>query len=273
MSTNPEDRVRRVRSLLAALNDHDVAATVEHHSAKVIRNRGDGTSLQGREALAAYLRTVFAVYPDASVIPTNILAVEPKFVLLEWVMHATLPTGRIVHTVGADLFGFNTAGEIELDEARIDTAMLQAEISSPPRPPPAEAQIRLLAERYTAAWRSRDAGRVADYYASNGSLRVNGAEPAVGRGAITEVAQGFLTAFPDMRVLMDGLLVQGDCAVYRWTLEGTNTGPGGTGHRVCISGFEVWRIGDDGLIAESRGYFDSEAYQRQLENGVESIEP
>ncbi len=30
-------------------------------------------------------------------------------------------------------------------------------------------------------------------------------------------AEGFITTFPDMRVLMDGLYIQGDRAVYRWT--------------------------------------------------------
>ena len=78
-----------------------------------------------------------------------------------------------------------------------------------------------------------------------------------------------MTAFPDMQVLMDDLLAQGDRTVYHWTLIGTNTGPGGTGQRVRISGFELWKIGDDGLIAESRGHFDSAAYKRQLEGGVE----
>jgi hypothetical protein len=38
-----------------------------------------------------------------------------------------------------------------------------------------------------------------------------------------------MTAFPDLQVLMDDLLVQGDGAVYHWTLIGTNAGPGGTG--------------------------------------------
>ncbi len=109
---------------------------------------------------------------------------------------------------------------------------------------------------------------MAAFYSPDGSLCVNGGAPAVGRGAIAEVARGFMTAFPDMEVLMDGVLVQGDRAVYRWTLLGTNTGPGGTGQRVRISGFEVWQIGADGLIAESRGHFDSAAYQRQLERGV-----
>ena len=79
-----------------------------------------------------------------------------------------------------------------------------------------------------------------------------------------------MTGFPDMQVLMDDLLVQGDRAIYHWTLVGTNTGPGGTGQRVRINGFEVWKIGDDRLIAESEGHFDSAAYKRQLERGVES---
>ena len=48
---------------------------------------------------------------------------------------------------------------------------------------------------------------------------------------------------------------------------GTNTGPGGTGREVRISGFEEWQIGADGLIAESLGHFDAEDYQRQLDGG------
>jgi predicted ester cyclase len=78
-----------------------------------------------------------------------------------------------------------------------------------------------------------------------------------------------MTAFPDMKVLMESLSVEDDPVVYRWTLTGTNSGPGGTGKRVHISGFEEWQIGAEGLIAESRGHFDSAEYQRQLEQGVE----
>jgi ketosteroid isomerase-like protein len=130
-------------------------------------------------------------------------------------------------------------------------------------------QLHAFAKRYTEAWCSQDAANVAACYSPEGSLSVNDGPPAVGREAITRVAQGFMTDFPDMKVLMDDLSVQGDRAVYRWTLTGTNTGPGGTGKRVHISGFEEWRIGADGLIAESRGHFDSAEYRRQLERGVD----
>lgn len=137
---------------------------------------------------------------------------------------------------------------------------------------PEASRLRDLARHYTAAWCSQDASKVAAFYSPSGSLRVNNADPAVGRVAICAVAQGFMTAFPDLEVLMDDLRIQGDRVEYHWTLIGANTGPGGTGRRVRISGFEVWKIGEDGLIAESQGHFDSAAYQRQLEHGVEDPE-
>lgn len=70
---------------------------------------------------------------------------------------------------------------------------------------------------------------------------------------------------------MDELFELGDYFEYHWTLIGINTGPGGTGHRVRISGFERWQIGADGLIASSQGGFDSAEYQRQLERGVQEL--
>ena len=130
------------------------------------------------------------------------------------------------------------------------------------------AQLQDFARRYTAGWCSREATSVAAFFAPNGSLSVNGAL-AAGPGAIAEVAQGFMTAFPNMELLMDDVRIEGDLAVYHWTFIGTNTGPGGRGHRVRFSGFEEWKIGEDGLIAESQGHFDNDDYQRQLERGVE----
>lgn len=129
-------------------------------------------------------------------------------------------------------------------------------------------EIREFARRYTAAWCSGDPASVAAHYAADGSLTINDGEPSVGRAAITDAAQSFMTAFPDMEVLLDDVLVDDDGAEYHWTLVGTNTGPGGTGNRVRISGFEEWTIGADGLIAASLGHFDQAEYDRQLTEGA-----
>ena len=125
-------------------------------------------------------------------------------------------------------------------------------------------QLRKFAEAYTAAWCSQNAASVAAFHSPDGSLTINNGPPSIGRAAITQAAKEFMTSFPDMKVVMDNLTIDGEKAVYHWTLQGTNTGPGGAGNRVRISGFEQWRIGTDGLIAESLGHFDSAEYQRQL---------
>jgi steroid delta-isomerase-like uncharacterized protein len=133
------------------------------------------------------------------------------------------------------------------------------------------ARLGAFATKYTAAWCSQDAASVASFFAENGSLKINEGNPSIGRAAIAAAAQGFMTAFPDMVVKMDELSLDGGHVVYRWTLIGTNTGPGGTGKAVRISGHEEWTMGVDGLIVESKGHFDEAEYQRQLNAGIEGI--
>ena len=130
------------------------------------------------------------------------------------------------------------------------------------------ARLNEFATRYTAAWCSQKPASVAAFFAETGSLTINAGAPSVGRAAITAAAQDFMTAFPDLVVTMNEASLHGRRAVYRWTLTGTSTGPGGTGRAVRISGFEEWTIGPDGLIAESKGHFDEADYKRQLGRAI-----
>ena len=125
-----------------------------------------------------------------------------------------------------------------------------------------EAKGRAMA--YTEAWCSHVPEAVASFYAEDGRITINGAEPSNGRGEVAEMARWFIAAFPDIIVHMDDIRSSGTHAVYRWTLEGHNTGPGGTGNYVKVSGWEYWNYNEDGLIAESFGHFDAEDYERQL---------
>ena len=131
-------------------------------------------------------------------------------------------------------------------------------------------KLNNFAARYTVACCSQNAASVSSFFAEKGSLKINEGAPAVGRAAITDAAQGFMTAFPDLVIKMDSVHKSGADITYHWTLTGTNTGPRGTGKFVRISGFEQWRFGLDGLIAESKGHFDAADYQRQLNAGAKS---
>jgi len=133
-----------------------------------------------------------------------------------------------------------------------------------PDPGLTQAQLTDLAARYTAAWCSHEPRRVAEFFAVDGSLTINRGAPAVGRAAIAAAAEGFMTAFPDLVVTMNDLGISGPTVYYHWTLTGTNTGTGGTGRRVQISGYEEWSFDGEGRIARSSGYFDEAAYRAQL---------
>jgi hypothetical protein len=121
-----------------------------------------------------------------------------------------------------------------------------------------------FAEDYATAWSSKDPDRVASFFSEGASLQINGGEPSIGREAIANEARGFMTTFPDLVVTFDGLKATKNGTEFHWTLTGTNSGPNGNGNRVNISGFELWQIGGDGLIAESKGSFDESEYNRQI---------
>src|SRR6266705_5775473 len=118
-------------------------------------------------------------------------------------------------------------------------------------------ELKAFAQRYAKAWCGQNPESVAAFFAENGSLSVNDGPPAVGRAAIAEVARGFMGDLPDMIVTMDEVTHEPDGTKFHWTLTGTKTGPGGRRNHVRIRGYELWRINDDGRIAESKGHFDS----------------
>ena len=122
-----------------------------------------------------------------------------------------------------------------------------------------------FAARYAKAWCSHNPENVAAFFAENGSLSVNDGPPAVGRAAIAEVARGFMRDFRDMIVTFDKLEPHEDRTAFHWTLTGTYAG---TGNYVRISGYEVWKINNASLIAESSGRFDAGEYERQLKYGL-----
>jgi uncharacterized protein (TIGR02246 family) len=130
-------------------------------------------------------------------------------------------------------------------------------------------QIRALAKSYAEAWCSQTPANVASHYEENGSLSVNEGAPAIGRAAIADVAQSFMTEFPDMNVYFDDLKFLDEEIRFHWTLTGTSS----TQRKVRISGYEAWEFGPKGLIAISKGHFDSDDYQRQMTGSTTSEPP
>ena len=130
-----------------------------------------------------------------------------------------------------------------------------------------DSELKKFATRYAKAWCSHHPEAVVAFYAKNAVISVNDGAPA----PIEEVARSFMRDFPDMIVTFDKLESHGDLTAFHWTLSGTNIGPGGTGKRVRISGYELWKIDNAGFITESTGHFDAAEYERQLKGSDQGI--
>ena len=114
-------------------------------------------------------------------------------------------------------------------------------------------QLNDFGARYAKAWCSQNPESVAAFFAENASLTVNGGPPT----PALEIAVDFMRDFPDMIVTFDRLEPPADRTAFHWTLTGTYAG---TGNHVRISGYELSKIDNAGLIAESSGHFDAAEY-------------
>ena len=121
-------------------------------------------------------------------------------------------------------------------------------------------KAKQMVDAYTAAWNSGSAQAVAEFYAKDGGIVINRGEPWQGRDRVAQMAAGFFSDVPDIKIVCDGLRCAGDHVVYLWTFTGTHAG---TKRPLRVSGWEEWDLDADYKVKASRGWYDADDYTRQ----------
>jgi steroid delta-isomerase-like uncharacterized protein len=92
-------------------------------------------------------------------------------------------------------------------------------------------------------------------------------EPMMGPEGLKRQAQGYRTAFPDLRLTIEDEIAEGDRVATRWSAHGTHKaqlfGIPATGRQATVSGITISRI-FDGRIAESWISWDTFGLLQQL---------
>jgi steroid delta-isomerase-like uncharacterized protein len=92
-------------------------------------------------------------------------------------------------------------------------------------------------------------------------------EPLRGRDAVKQQAQGYRSAFPDLRITIDQQLAEGDSVCTRWTARGTHRGElfgiAATNREATTTGITIDKL-RDGRIVESRTNWDALGLMQQL---------
>lgn len=135
------------------------------------------------------------------------------------------------------------------------------------------AAVEDFAERYDAAWSSRDPGRLAelcteDVVWCDPGLR----EPLHGRDGARRFAAGCFRMAPDFTVEpLDAPFISptGSRVLFPYRIRGTMTGPwvfldtAPTGRRFSVEGIDSWEL-RDGLLARYNTFYDAASMSRQI---------
>jgi steroid delta-isomerase-like uncharacterized protein len=100
--------------------------------------------------------------------------------------------------------------------------------------------------------------------------------PLHGRDALKAAAEGYMAAFPDLRIAVTSQTFQGPRLVQEWTATGTHRGElmgiSPTGRAAQSYGATVSTFDDDGLLIEGAMYWNPLAMMHQI-GAVPSREP
>lgn len=92
-------------------------------------------------------------------------------------------------------------------------------------------------------------------------------EPITGPEGLRRQAEGYRTAFPDVRLTIEDEIAEGDRVVTRWSARGTHEGElfgiPATGKQATVTGITIDRI-DDGRIVETWTNWDTLGLLQQL---------
>ncbi len=113
--------------------------------------------------------------------------------------------------------------------------------------------------RYEAAVQDHDARVQAAFYAPDGVREGPAFGAVTGRAAIQKRYEYWYTAFPDLVLELEEMVIEGDRAAVFWKFQGTQQGPflglTGTGQRLVLPMVSLCRFKDEG-IAYARYVYD-----------------
>lgn len=130
-----------------------------------------------------------------------------------------------------------------------------------------DANAELIRRFHAELLAARDPAVVDEFFAEEFVSHNNPPGFPPGREGVKRFFATFRDAFPDVRVEIDELLVDGDRVAVATTFAGTHQGElmgmAPTGRKVAVTGIDIVRI-EDGRIAEHRGLTDIVGLMRQL---------
>jgi len=148
----------------------------------------------------------------------------------------------------------------------LSLAVIGCQPPPPPPPPDYAAAYSPLVDTYVNVWNTGDVaaldGIVTEDFVRYGAPNTS----AEGRDSVKAVITAFRTTYPDLNVTVDEAVYTADRVTVRWSITGTNTGPGeipATGRAISLSGLSLVHVADS-MMTQEWVSADNAAIMQQL---------
>lgn len=128
----------------------------------------------------------------------------------------------------------------------------------------------LAAQWFERVWNQRDASAIPDLFAPDAVGHTEGGSVKGPVQFLELMHRPMLAAFPDIRLTIEGIIVEGNEAVARWQASATHSGPFGdlppSGRPVTFSGM-TWLRFENGKIVEGSDRYNLHSLITYLSTG------
>jgi steroid delta-isomerase-like uncharacterized protein len=134
------------------------------------------------------------------------------------------------------------------------------------QPPNPSQTLKPIIDRGIAIWNDGNLDEVGSVWDQNVVRTVNQLPEVRGLDEMKKVISGFRTAYPDLKLTSDEEIYAENKATLRWSLTGTNAGPGQmppTGKAVKLWGITILHFAE-GKVTEEIVSYDDQSLMEQL---------
>lgn len=134
---------------------------------------------------------------------------------------------------------------------------------------PAEIKANVQTE-INEAWNNKNLDVLDGLYAPNLVYHIPPYPDVVGLDSYKAFIQGNHSGYPDLKLTIRDIIVEGNLGAMMWTYEGTHTGDSptlgvsATGKHVVFSGCAVFRFNEEGKTIETWNYVDWVGLMKQF---------
>lgn len=264
-----------VKSVIADYEAGNWDSWMSHYAdtAKIHHNTWEDESMSSEEMVEGFKASIATTssygFDDEPIYYEKVITDDGKTWVNFWGnWRGTLKATQKELTIPVHLSIHVQDGKIQEEFGMYNMAEWNAELAKASAMSEDEKGMMTQLNTITKAWNDFDADLFKSVVTDNVVRNANGIPEVKSFEDYKNFMTVFHTGFPDFKVVMDNVAVQGNAAYVNWTVNGTHTGEfmgnEATGKAITTHGMSVWHFNEEGKAVQEDAFYDNLQIYAQL---------